>query len=115
MGRIGQTWENPDVLKNPRVMKKRSGVEQEYNLIRLEGSGQHIAKGHSAAEVRLVRSGKMTTVRPCPYYLKSRLKEPEGIPEEQRNTGIESLPQYSLRRGILNMEAIDGDLADRSA
>ncbi|GFW09844.1 retrovirus-related Pol polyprotein from transposon opus [Trichonephila clavipes] len=39
-------------------------------------------KGHSAAEGRPVRSGKTITVRPCPYYLRSRFKEPEGQPEE---------------------------------
>ncbi|GFT37538.1 uncharacterized protein TNCV_5090051 [Trichonephila clavipes] len=49
------------------------------------------SKGHSAAEGRPVWSGKTTTVRPCPYYLRSRFKEP-GQPEEQRSTGIDSLP-----------------------
>ncbi|GFU22231.1 uncharacterized protein TNCV_2251451 [Trichonephila clavipes] len=52
------------------------------------------SKGHSAAEGRPVRSGKTTTVRPCPYYL--------------------SLPLNSLRRRSLSMEALDGDPADRS-
>ncbi|PRD21361.1 UNVERIFIED_CONTAM: hypothetical protein NCL1_51933 [Trichonephila clavipes] len=63
------------------------------------------SKGHSVAEGRPDRSGK-TTVRPCPYYLRSRFKEPEGIPEEQRNTGIDSLTQNSL-----SMETLDGDPA----
>ncbi|GFS71494.1 uncharacterized protein TNCV_5051861 [Trichonephila clavipes] len=72
------------------------------------------SKGHSAAEERPVRSGKTTTVRPCPYYFRSRLKEPEGIPKEQRSTGIDSLPQNRLRRRNLSMEALDGDPADRS-
>ncbi|GFS67760.1 uncharacterized protein TNCV_4364221 [Trichonephila clavipes] len=67
------------------------------------------SKGHSAAEGRPVRSRQTTAVRPCPYYLRSHLKEPEGIPEGQRSTGIDSLPQNSLR-----MEALDGDPADRS-
>ncbi|GFW80612.1 retrovirus-related Pol polyprotein from transposon 297 [Trichonephila clavipes] len=39
------------------------------------------SKGHSAAEGRPVRSGKTTTVRPCPYCLRSLFKELEGIPE----------------------------------
>ncbi|GFU53156.1 uncharacterized protein TNCV_3023771 [Trichonephila clavipes] len=56
------------------------------------------SKEHSAAEGRRVQSRKTTTVRPCPYYLKSPFKEPEGLPEEQRSTGIDSLPQNSLRR-----------------
>ncbi|GFX67880.1 uncharacterized protein TNCV_1973821 [Trichonephila clavipes] len=66
------------------------------------------SKGHSVAEGRPDRSGK-TTVRPCPYYLRSRFKEPEGIPEEQRNTGIDSLTQNSL-----SMETLDGDPAEVS-
>ncbi|GFY22617.1 hypothetical protein TNCV_2178781 [Trichonephila clavipes] len=32
---------------------------------------------------RPVRSRQTTTVRPCPYYLRSILKELEGIPKEQ--------------------------------
>ncbi|GFW01696.1 uncharacterized protein TNCV_4086111 [Trichonephila clavipes] len=55
-------------------------------------------RGHSAAEGRPIRSRRKPTVcvRPCPYYLRSRFKEPEGLPEEQRNTGIYNLPQNSL-------------------
>ncbi|GFW07552.1 uncharacterized protein TNCV_3916851 [Trichonephila clavipes] len=70
------------------------------------------SKGHSVAEGRAVRSGKTTTVRPCPYYLRSRLKKPEGY---QRSTGIDILTQNSLRRRSLSMEGLDGDPADRSA
>ncbi|GFW54066.1 uncharacterized protein TNCV_3828741 [Trichonephila clavipes] len=40
------------------------------------------SKGHNAAEGRPVRSGKTTRMRPCPYYLRGRFKEPEGIPEK---------------------------------
>ncbi|GFX37439.1 hypothetical protein TNCV_3106911 [Trichonephila clavipes] len=51
-------------------------------------------------------------------YLKlrdtSRFKESEELPEEQRSTGINSLPQNSLRRRSLSVEALDGDPADRS-
>ncbi|GFW37576.1 uncharacterized protein TNCV_861811 [Trichonephila clavipes] len=71
-------------------------------------------KGHSAAEGRPVRSRKTTIEKPCPYYLRNRFKEPEGLPEEQRSTGIDSLPQNSLRRRSLSMEALDGDPADKS-
>ncbi|GFW54160.1 hypothetical protein TNCV_4372341 [Trichonephila clavipes] len=45
---------------------------------------------------------------------RSRLKKPEGLPEEQRSTGIDSLPQNSLRRRSLSMVALDCDQADRS-
>ncbi|GFU55839.1 uncharacterized protein TNCV_2255301 [Trichonephila clavipes] len=73
------------------------------------------SKRHGEAERRTVRSGKTTTVRSCPYYLRSRLKEPEGILEEQRSTGIDSQSQNSLRRRSFSIEALDGDPADRSA
>ncbi|GFW68461.1 uncharacterized protein TNCV_3300031 [Trichonephila clavipes] len=63
------------------------------------------SKGHSAAEGRQVRSGKTTTVRHCPYYLRNRFKEPEGILEEhwdRQSTAEqpqEKEPQHgSLRR-----------------
>ncbi|GFV46874.1 uncharacterized protein TNCV_2092261 [Trichonephila clavipes] len=46
--------------------------------------------------------------------VQSHLKEPEGIQEEQRSTESDSLPQNSLRRRSLSMEALDGDPADRS-
>ncbi|GFW62260.1 uncharacterized protein TNCV_4421471 [Trichonephila clavipes] len=59
--------------------------------------------GRSAAEGRPVRSRKKTTVRPCPYYLRSRFKEPEGLQEEQRSMEIDSLPQNNLRRRSLSI------------
>ncbi|GFU63220.1 uncharacterized protein TNCV_2656661 [Trichonephila clavipes] len=37
------------------------------------------------AERRPVRSKQATAVRPCPYYLRSRVKHSEGIPKEQWN------------------------------
>ncbi|GFX19697.1 uncharacterized protein TNCV_2076051 [Trichonephila clavipes] len=63
---------------------------------------------------RPVRSRRKPTVRPCPYYLRSRFKEPEGLPEEQRSTAIDNLAQNNLRRRSLSVEALDGDPADRS-
>ncbi|GFX32403.1 uncharacterized protein TNCV_2173231 [Trichonephila clavipes] len=46
------------------------------------------------------RGQQATAVRP---YLRSRLKKPEGIPEEQWDR-----PQNHLRRRSLSMEALDG-------
>ncbi|GFV67465.1 uncharacterized protein TNCV_4621461 [Trichonephila clavipes] len=97
---------------NPPTEESRQGAVVQYD--RAWESRTTPSQGHSAAEGRPVRSRQTTAVRPCPYYLRSRLKEPEGIPEEQRSTGINSLPQNSLRRRSLSMEALDGDLADRS-
>ncbi|GFV21394.1 uncharacterized protein TNCV_2371511 [Trichonephila clavipes] len=62
-----------------------------------------------AAERRPVRSKQASAVRPCPYYLRSRVKQPEGIPEERRINGIDSIPQNNIRRSSLSMEAFDGD------
>ncbi|GFV95332.1 uncharacterized protein TNCV_4587071 [Trichonephila clavipes] len=67
-----------------------------------------------AAERRPVRSKQAKAVRPYPYYLRSRVKHPEGIPEERRSFGIDSIPQNNIRRRSLSMEALDGDPVDRS-
>ncbi|GFX63637.1 uncharacterized protein TNCV_2005651 [Trichonephila clavipes] len=89
---------------------------------RHEGSGQyHKAREtkttkngtNRAAERRPVRSKQATAVRPCPYYLRSRVRQPEGFPEERRNIGMESIPQNNIRRS-LSREALDGDPVDRS-
>ncbi|GFX08098.1 uncharacterized protein TNCV_1237771 [Trichonephila clavipes] len=66
-----------------------------------------------AAERRPVQSKQATAVRPCPYYLRSRVKQPEGVPEDRSRIGIESIPQNNIRRS-LSMEALDGDPVDRS-
>ncbi|GFW12413.1 uncharacterized protein TNCV_816661 [Trichonephila clavipes] len=90
---------------------------------RHEGSGQYdkarearITKNgtNRGAERRPVLSKQATAVRPCPYYLRSRVRQPEGFPEERRNIGIESIPQNNIRRRSLSMEALDGDPVDRS-
>ncbi|GFY02047.1 uncharacterized protein TNCV_5099081 [Trichonephila clavipes] len=90
---------------------------------RHEGSGQYdkaretratINGTNRAAERRPVRSKQVTAVRPCPYYLRSRVRQPEGFPEERKNIGIESIPQNNIRRTSLSMEALDGDPVDRS-
>ncbi|GFT22827.1 retrovirus-related Pol polyprotein from transposon 412 [Trichonephila clavipes] len=67
-----------------------------------------------AAERRPVRSKQATAVRPCPYYLRSRVRQPEGFPEERRNIGIEIIPQNKIRRRRLSMDALDGFPVDRS-
>ncbi|GFU86995.1 uncharacterized protein TNCV_486061 [Trichonephila clavipes] len=90
---------------------------------RHEGSGQYNEAQETkttkngtnrAAERRPVRSKPATAVRPCPYYLRSQVRQPEGFPEERRNSGIESIPQNNIRRNSLSMEAIDRDPVDRS-
>ncbi|GFT36834.1 uncharacterized protein TNCV_174491 [Trichonephila clavipes] len=62
---------------------------------------------NKAAERRPVRSKQATAGRPCPYYLRSRVRQLEVFPEERRNIGREKYPaehqkkepQYgSLRR-----------------
>ncbi|GFY20651.1 uncharacterized protein TNCV_1118851 [Trichonephila clavipes] len=84
---------------------------------RHEGSGQYDKARETrttkngtnrAVERRPVWSKQATAVRHCPYYLRSRVRQPEGIPEERRNIGIESIPQNNIRRRSLSMEALDG-------
>ncbi|GFX25159.1 uncharacterized protein TNCV_2753341 [Trichonephila clavipes] len=67
-----------------------------------------------AAEKGPVQSKQATAVRPYPYYLRSRVKQPEGIPEERSSIGIDSIPQNNIKRRSLSMEALDGDPVDRS-
>ncbi|GFW46657.1 retrovirus-related Pol polyprotein from transposon 412 [Trichonephila clavipes] len=90
---------------------------------RHEGSGQYNKARETkttkngtnrAAERRTDRSKQTTAVRPCPYYLRSRVRQPEGFSEERRNSGIASIPQNNIRRRSLRMEALDGDPVDRS-
>ncbi|GFW68084.1 uncharacterized protein TNCV_1879661 [Trichonephila clavipes] len=50
-----------------------------------------------AAERRPVLFEQATAVRSCPYYLRSRVKQPEGIPEERRSIEIDSIPQNNIR------------------
>ncbi|GFX57071.1 uncharacterized protein TNCV_2963511 [Trichonephila clavipes] len=89
---------------------------------RQEGSGKYdkaretrttTSGTNRAAERRPVRSKQATAVRPCPYYLRSRVKQPEGIPEDRTSIGIDSIPQNNIRRRSLSMEALDGDPVDR--
>ncbi|GFY28175.1 uncharacterized protein TNCV_4395091 [Trichonephila clavipes] len=56
------------------------------------------SRTNRAAERRPVRYKQATAVRPCPYYLRSRVKQPEGIPEERRSIKIDSIPQNNIRR-----------------
>ncbi|GFX65199.1 uncharacterized protein TNCV_4820901 [Trichonephila clavipes] len=67
-----------------------------------------------AVERRPVRSKQATAVRPCPYDLRSHVKQPEGVPEDRSRIEIESIPQNNIRRRSLSMEALDGDPVDRS-
>ncbi|GFT80557.1 uncharacterized protein TNCV_5122651 [Trichonephila clavipes] len=66
-------------------------------------------RGRNKQTERLVRSNQATTKRPCPYYLRSRVKESDGIPEEQRNIEINGISHSRIRRRSLSMETLDGD------
>ncbi|GFW29838.1 uncharacterized protein TNCV_3937051 [Trichonephila clavipes] len=95
---------------NPPTEESRQGARVQYDKARETRTTR--SKGHCAAKGRPVRSRQTTIVRLCPYYLRSGLKEPEKIPEEQRSTGIDSLPQNSLGRRSFSMEALEGDPVD---
>ncbi|GFX85648.1 hypothetical protein TNCV_2470501 [Trichonephila clavipes] len=61
---------------------------------RTEGSGRdnktrltrETTRGRNKQAERPVRSNQVTTRRLCPYYLRNRVKESDGIPEEQRKS-----------------------------
>ncbi|GFU13610.1 uncharacterized protein TNCV_938721 [Trichonephila clavipes] len=59
-----------------------------------------------AAERRPVRFKQATAVTPCHYYRRSRVKQPEGIPDNRRSIGIASITQNNIRRS-LSMEDLD--------
>ncbi|GFV76716.1 hypothetical protein TNCV_4729361 [Trichonephila clavipes] len=66
---------------------------------RTEGSGRDnttrqtraITRGRNKQAERPVRSNQATTRRPCPYYLSSRVKESDGILDEQMNIEINGI------------------------
>ncbi|GFX94088.1 retrovirus-related Pol polyprotein from transposon 412 [Trichonephila clavipes] len=60
-----------------------------------------------------VRSNQTNTRRPCPYYLRSRIQEKDGIPEELSNIEINGIPGSTFRRRNLSMEALNGDPVHR--
>ncbi|GFV14914.1 uncharacterized protein TNCV_3642761 [Trichonephila clavipes] len=70
-------------------------------------------RGRNKQVEKPVRSNQATTRRPCPYYLRSRIQENDGIPEELSNIEINVIPHSALRRRSLSMEALDGDLVHR--
>ncbi|GFX19999.1 uncharacterized protein TNCV_1435591 [Trichonephila clavipes] len=66
-------------------------------------------RGRNKQAEKPVRSNQANTRRPCSYYLRSRIQEKDGIPEELSNIEINGIPGSTLRRRNLSMEALDGD------
>ncbi|GFT59681.1 retrovirus-related Pol polyprotein from transposon 412 [Trichonephila clavipes] len=73
---------NQGQMKRFSPTKEESWREARVQSDRARETRTTGSKGHSAAEGRPVRSRRKPRVRPCPYYLKSRFKEHEGLPEE---------------------------------
>ncbi|GFW11979.1 uncharacterized protein TNCV_4530451 [Trichonephila clavipes] len=97
--------------KSPTLASRHEGSGQ-YNKARETKTTKNGT--NRAAERRTVRSKQTTAVRSCPYYLRSQVRQPEGFPEERRNSGLASIPQNNISRRSLSMEALDGDPVDRS-
>ncbi|GFW39661.1 uncharacterized protein TNCV_3188321 [Trichonephila clavipes] len=70
-------------------------------------------RGRNKQAEKPVRSNQANTRRPCPYYLRSRIQEKDGIPEELNNIEINGIPGNTFRRRSLSMEALDGDPVHR--
>ncbi|GFW43382.1 retrovirus-related Pol polyprotein from transposon 412 [Trichonephila clavipes] len=70
-------------------------------------------RGRNKQAEKPVRSSQATTRRPCPYYLRSRLRANDGIPEELRNIEINGISHSRIRRRSLSKEALDGDPVHR--
>ncbi|GFS58107.1 hypothetical protein TNCV_1411021 [Trichonephila clavipes] len=105
---------------HPELINLRDLIPPHKDRIRTEGSGRDnktrqtraTTRGRNKQEERPVRSNQATTRGPCPYYLRSQVKESDGIPEEQRNIEINGIPHSRIRRS-LSMEALDGDPVHR--
>ncbi|GFX31958.1 uncharacterized protein TNCV_3408721 [Trichonephila clavipes] len=70
-------------------------------------------RGRNKQAEKPVRSNQTNTRRPCPYYLRSRIQEKDGIPEELSNIEINGIPGSTFCRRSLSMEALDGDPVHR--
>ncbi|GFY20263.1 retrovirus-related Pol polyprotein from transposon 17.6 [Trichonephila clavipes] len=70
-------------------------------------------RGRNKQAEKPVRSNQANTRRPCPYYLRSRIQEKDGIPEELSNIEINGIPGNTFRRRSLSMETLDGDPVHR--
>ncbi|GFW71979.1 uncharacterized protein TNCV_4788681 [Trichonephila clavipes] len=123
MGQVDHTQENPKDLGKPRVkripgrashLQKGADKKRVDNMTKPGETRTTTSGTNRAAERRPVRSKQASAVRPCPYYLRSRVKQPEGVPEEWRINGIHSIPQNNIRRRSLSMEALNGDPVDMS-
>ncbi|GFX46250.1 uncharacterized protein TNCV_1371921 [Trichonephila clavipes] len=138
IGQVDRNQENSKDLGKPRVSRitvinqpiagpshQQDSRQDKFPTVgsRHEGSEQHNKSRETkttkngtnrSAKRRTVRSNQMTVVRPCPFYLRSLVRQPEGFPEERRNSRIASIPQNNIRRRSLSMEALHGDPVDRS-
>ncbi|GFU53951.1 uncharacterized protein TNCV_3562221 [Trichonephila clavipes] len=81
----------PGKFKGSRKTSSEQSNGHKSITSRHEGSGQYnkaretktTKNGTNRAAERTVRSKQTTAVRPCPYYLRSRVRQPEGFPEER--------------------------------
>ncbi|GFX15003.1 hypothetical protein TNCV_4897711 [Trichonephila clavipes] len=81
LGHIYRYLENPyddSVNATQPTEGRRQGASGQYNRTRETRTAT--SGTNRAAERRRVRSKQATAVRPCPYYLRRRVKQPEGIP-----------------------------------
>ncbi|GFW39274.1 uncharacterized protein TNCV_1832601 [Trichonephila clavipes] len=70
-------------------------------------------RGRNEQAEKPVRSNQTNTRRPCPYYLRSRIQEKDGIPEELSNIEINGIPGSTFRKRSLSMEALNEDPVHR--
>ncbi|GFW03147.1 uncharacterized protein TNCV_157671 [Trichonephila clavipes] len=111
--------ERVESIAGPSRLPDRRRTATSTGGSRMEGSGRDNQTRQTRATMRgcnkqaekPVRSNQATTRRPCPYYLRSRIRESDGIPEELRNIEINGIPHSKIRRRSLSMEALDGDPA----
>ncbi|GFV97028.1 retrovirus-related Pol polyprotein from transposon 412 [Trichonephila clavipes] len=108
-------------IAGPSSLPNRRRIASTLIGSRTEGSGRDdqtrqtraTTRGRNKQAEKPVRSSQATTRRPCPYYLRSRPRATDGIPEELRNIEINVIPHSKIRRRSLSMEALDGDPVHR--
>ncbi|GFU70141.1 uncharacterized protein TNCV_5057351 [Trichonephila clavipes] len=111
----GQSSSNGSSRSHPGKSKRSRKISSEESKGRISNNGKAgWEDSRMKRKRRPVRSKQATAVRPCPNYLRNRVKQPEGIPKERRSNRTDSIPQNNIRRWILSREALDGDPVDRS-
>ncbi|GFT19426.1 uncharacterized protein TNCV_2533381 [Trichonephila clavipes] len=108
-----QSIAGPSRLPDRRTARTTGGSRMEVSGRDNQTRQTRATRGRNKQAEKPVRSNQANTRRPCPYCLRSRIQEKDGIPEGLSNIEINGIPRSTLRRRSLSMEALDGDPVHR--